>query len=1080
MTDRSRLADHADRERITTDLASSLLVEAAAGTGKTTSMVARMMALLRGGHAQIANLAAMTFTVKAAGHLREKFAQALRSAIRESTNPEERARLVSAIDQIDRPFIGTIHSFCATLLREHPLEAGIAPAFTVVDETEAAMLQTAVFHDFMRGVGGGAAAATALLEERDIPLAALRDAYLQLCAHPDVYFPAPGVPEPDLTDAHAELVRLVEDLDGLFSPSATPDREDDLQQLLRATMRREWRHASDSAQVVQLLSPFRRGAGLVRLRSWRGMVDDPKTVVRDRVADFAKRHVDPALRRWEEYLYPLIVTRARDIAAHWHAEKARRGLLTNNDLLLRARDVLRDHAEVRTQIQQRFTHLLVDEFQDTDPVQAEIILYIVGDAHAERDWRKLRPRPGALFIVGDPRQSIYRFRRADISVYNAVASILENSGPARLYLSSSFRALPALCDWVNKRFAAVFPAKDSPAQARHSPISSVRSAEGTLRGTYALPITYGSMRSPATMLEQEAALLAHWTASALAADIQIPVRHDDGSETLRPLAPRDILLLTPTNAGIDAFAAAMEQRNIAVTVAGGYALRDGDTLRPLMHILHALADPLDEISVVAFLRGPYCGADDAALADYRARGGQFTFFSPVIKGADPRILDGLAFLKGKVRLLRSFPPAAVVGSIIEEAGLMAWTAAADRGNLRAGTLQRLVEFVQHASARGLALAAIVAQLDTAMARSRIDGMALFPDENAMRIMNVHKAKGLEAPVVILARHSSQQSGRDRQTVCIDRRAQPPRGVMRVQQRFPGGGGIQVAAPRDWEEVRGAEQRFLDAERERLQYVAATRAESALIVVRRTNESTQADSWDILLTGAMQDAPQFPVARSSATEQNAGPSSPLQAAQDIARRREEAGVKRYALQSPSRLAHASRPAGHHPHGEDEDRPGAARGGGKDFGKAVHELLETALRDDVQQAVDLLDQVAAEFEVDVALQPRLRELLSDVAAHPLWKRMRQATRCYPEFSFGAPVTTGEDALPTALSGIIDVVFEDEEGWTIVDYKTDDVRDAEDPRVDQYRLQVAAYRDAWERITGQRPRTVLWFVATGLITD
>ncbi len=1076
MTDHTSLADREARARITSDLDTSLLVEAAAGTGKTTSMVARMTALLRTGRTRIEHLAAMTFTVKAAGHLREKFEQSLRAAVRESGDREEIAYLSAALDDIDRPFIGTIHAFCATLLRERPLEAGVDPGFAVLDETEAALLRARVFHDFMRD-GENTSPSAAGQEGHHIPLAALRDAYEQLCANPDVEFPAPAVPEPDLSAAFAQLCDLIEDLGALLPPDSASNDEDRLQSLLRATMRQPYRTTHDTAGRATLLAPFRSGEDLVRLKSWRDLIDDAKTDVRERCGAFAAEFVEPALRSWESFLYPAAIAQARRIAARWETEKQRRGLCTNDDLLILTRDMLRDHPAVREELQQRFTHLLVDEFQDTDPVQAEIMLYLTGEDTTERDWHRLRPRPGSLFVVGDPRQSIYRFRRADITVYNSVARILEANGSSRLRLSSSFRALPAVCDWVNTRFAEVFPAAETPYQAAHVPLTAVRSGESPLRGAYAMPITYSGMKSSATMLAEETALLAQWTASALAAEIRIAVRADDGTETQRVLAPRDILLLTPTNAGIDAFAAAMEQRGIPVTVAGGYALRDRKTLRPLMHILHALADPLDEISVVAYLRGPLCGADDAALADYRARGGQFTFFSPVIKGADTRILDGLAFLKGKVRLLRSLPPAAVIGSIIEEAGLLSWTASAERGNLRAGTLQRLVEFAQAASARGQAFADIVSGLDAAMERSRVDGIALFPDANAVRIMNVHKAKGLEAPVVILARHNGARTGRDLQTVCIDRRTQPPRGVMRVQQRFPGGGAVPVAVAADWEDVRAVEQQYLDAERERLQYVAATRAECVLLVVRRSNESKTPDSWDVLLRGSLEDAPEFPAAPDTAESHAPTLPSPRQVKDEIERRRIAAAQKSYVLQSPSRLAHPI--DGGAAKGGPEHTP-ASDGQGRHFGSAAHRILETALRDSPEDARLLIAPIAEEMKLDGAQQDMLREMLERAVSNALWQRMSAATRCYTELPFGEMISGDRETIPTVMRGTIDAVFEENGVWTIVDYKTDEVRDADDPRVAQYRQQIGAYRDAWERITGQRPRALLWFVRTDLIAE
>ena len=135
--------------------------------------------------------------------------------------------------------------------------------------------------------------------------------------------------------------------------------------------------------------------------------------------------------------------------------KRRAGALDFVDLLLRARDLLVGHAQVRRAFQSRFTHLFVDEFQDTDPLQAEILLLLAADDPAERDWRRVAPVPGKLFLVGDPKQAIYRFRRADVETYQEVCDLLESRGAKRAYLHTSFRATPAIQHAVNAAFAPI-------------------------------------------------------------------------------------------------------------------------------------------------------------------------------------------------------------------------------------------------------------------------------------------------------------------------------------------------------------------------------------------------------------------------------------------------------------------------------------------------------------------------------------------------------------------------------------------------------------------------------------------------
>ncbi|MCB2206325.1 UvrD-helicase domain-containing protein [bacterium] len=1086
MSERLKLTDQDARQRIVNDTGHCILVEAAAGTGKTTSLVMRMTALLRQGLVRIEHLAAMTFTVKAAGHLRQKFEVSLQSALSEpDLPPNERQRIVDALHDIDRPFIGTIHAFCAQLLRERPLEAGVDPDFHIIDDQEAAALQQRIFFLAMRKDRSGSTAAKEMLRSLQLPLSALQETYALLCEHPDTEFPAERRAEPDLRPARDRLIELYEILAPAIPPDVRP-KEDALQGILRSLRLVELSSLTSAGDIARVLAPFMKDSLLTQKR-WDEIGLDGKHTVAPLLEDFLQNYAVSAYSAWKQYCYPLLIEHARPLAALFREELQSRGALTHDDLLLRTRDMLREHPSVREDLQQRYTHLLVDEFQDTDPAQAEIMLYLTGEDVSENAWRKLCPRAGSLFVVGDPRQSIYRFRQADISIYNVVANIIERGGEQRLRLDNSFRSLPAITDWVNTRFSEIFPEEATPYQAAAAPLTPVRANLGGFTGVYAFPLQCSDRRKPEQCLLEETEALASWTADALRSGMKIQVRTGDGEEELRALRPEDILLLTPENAGITAFADAMERAGIPVTIAGGFALRDRVTLRPIMQILHALADPLDEISVVAFLRGPYCGVDDAALTAYRDQGGRFTFFSSVVKDADARILDGLAFIKGKVRLLRSLPPAAVVGSVLEELGLLAWTSTDAGGNMRAGTLQRLMEFVQHYSARGFSLAEIVGNLDAATRQSPVDGMPLFPDTHALRIMNVHKAKGLEAPIVILAQHRSRQR-KDRERLCVDRSTAPPTGSMRIHAKQGEYNGPQVAVSELWDRQYEEEQRFLEAERMRLQYVAATRAENALIIAHNANmQNVHKETWSTLLQTDLPAAPSFgPVGQQDRIGPPADPAVPFDASarEKIETRLHDAAAEGYELLSPSRLTlHAATPVS----------ASSEHGHGARFGTAAHRLFELALQ---QQALhdekeidgdsaekrlqDICARIASDEGLDAAMEVQLRDLSTRVSAHPLWQRMQNARRWYTELPFGTAWEEDADAMPAVMSGVMDAVFEDETGWTIVDYKTDLVETMEDPRVAAYRSQISAYATAWERMTGTRPATILWFVMNGLLVE
>ena len=168
--------------------------------------------------------------------------------------------------------------------------------------------------------------------------------------------------------------------------------------------------------------------------------------------------------------------------------KARAGALDFLDLLLGARDLVRDNAVVRQGFQARFKRIFVDEFQDTDPLQAEILLLLAADDNAETDWRRARPRPGTLFLVGDPKQSIYRFRRADVGVYREVCDRLATLGATLVHLNTSFRAVPEIQACVNNAFEPVMTGDAFTLQAPYVALAPHRSPLPSQPAIVALPV----------------------------------------------------------------------------------------------------------------------------------------------------------------------------------------------------------------------------------------------------------------------------------------------------------------------------------------------------------------------------------------------------------------------------------------------------------------------------------------------------------------------------------------------------------------------------------------------------------------
>jgi ATP-dependent helicase/nuclease subunit A len=414
-------ADQAERDRIANDLDVTMMVEAAAGTGKTTSLVTRMVALVVSGKYRATELAAITFTRKAGAQLREKFQEALEKESERTRSP----RIGDALAELDRTFLGTTHAFCGRLLRERPVEAGLEPEFRELDEQQARIHAA----DFWLGWWEARAAAgdERIARARKVGAKAsdLLPAFRAVVGNPDVTMIAEETPRPDLKPVCEAVAKEVERLLPLLAPpSDEKDAFGDMIREVHATA--ESADLDDVRDQVRLLAEAKPLKAV--LKRWPPDRKALATQIRDEWLDFVNGEIEPVRRRWREHVHGVLMEVVVPAAEDYATQRKHDGVVTFDDLLLRTRDLLRDFPEVRRYFQSRFRVLLVDEFQDTDPLQAEILFYLTGEETEGKRWRKLVPRSGSLFIVGDPKQSIYRFRRADISTYIEVRELIRRGG----------------------------------------------------------------------------------------------------------------------------------------------------------------------------------------------------------------------------------------------------------------------------------------------------------------------------------------------------------------------------------------------------------------------------------------------------------------------------------------------------------------------------------------------------------------------------------------------------------------------------------------------------------------------------
>jgi ATP-dependent helicase/nuclease subunit A len=1028
-----RLPDQSARDLVEQALDRNLLVEAGAGSGKTESLARRMAAGIAAGRYEVEGMAAVTFTRKAAAELRARFQLDLERRLREEADAARRARLETALARLERLFAGTIHAFCAHLLRERPVEAGVAPGFTELDDLEDDVQRRAAWRRYCeRERAGGSPAFAALLDAGLVPKD-LDEAFATVCRFPEVAFPPGEAPMPDPAPARRALERFWQRLERLLPrplPRATTCEVQRRVRELRGRLR-----VADLARASELAALLGRWDGPPRLvRKWW---IDPAPVPR-LVGAFCDEVV-PFLAAWRRYCYGVAVRFLDGGRAYAAEARCRTITLSYEDLLQIAARLLRDRADVRGALQQKYRWLFVDEFQDTDPIQAEVICLLAAEAvgtPGRADWTRVPLRPGALFVVGDPKQSIFRFRRADIETYGCVRARIEATGGSTVALTTSFRARPALCDWANTVFPRFFPRRATPQQPAFESLDAFREAGESRR------VGVRQLVVPESVAKREVA-----RADAEAVGRVIRVEVDSGRRGFG-----DFLVLTCRKKALAGYAAALEALEIPLEVSGAAGFTASRAVGVLWTLLCALSDPGDEPALVGVLRGPLYGLSDVELFRHVRAGLPLRLTVPLPEEAGGPVADALREVHDLYRLTRRLPAPAAVERILEATGWLAAGAGESPAGAEAGHLLHAVDRVRRITEAGGTLADAAAALEDALESSEVDSVPLESGRrDVVRLMNLHKAKGLEAAVVFLA--DPLNGLPERADVRIVREGGAPRGYFQIRRGYE-----VLAEPADWAAHEAAELEYVGAEARRLLYVAGTRAKD-LLVVSRWAGGGASGPWQPFAP-FLQDVPALRVPDADAPAPSRTRVTVEARTADAAARtaRHAAAVRAsWRVDSVTATAHRAAPVGRPVQAGRVREPDT----GLAWGNLVHGLLEHAARGPHPDRAHLA-RVAAWLTFD---NPELRRVVPEaldtverVLASDLWQQARAALELDAEVPFATRLYSPDG--PTVLHGVIDLAFRTAEGWSLIDYKTDQTDLA--TLVARHADQVRQYAAHWATLT------------------
>lgn len=1050
------LSDDASRKAVRERLDVSMLVEAGAGSGKTTLMVERLLALIRHG-VPINEIAAVTFTRKAANELRERFETQLERDAQTDANSR------AALHGQERMFIGTIHAFCGRILREHAIEAGLSPGFEELDDVRDAVLRERFWRTFVINAQLEGNPLIVALDDAGVAPSQLYGVFAAFHAHRDAHFDAPVAPAPE----HAAIASKLMALHRLCAPlrvragDATCGMFDLLSSLARAhDAASGWTRGAEVARTLRRLPREWDAKFLpITLFGRKDADKQPMKALESAYRGFLENDVLPWETQWAAHAYAPTIAFLQEANVRFAVERRLHARLTFDDLLIEAARLLREMPELRRSVGQRWTHLLIDEFQDTDAVQAEIAL-LIASPDERGDWKEATPLPGRLFLVGDPKQSIYRFRRADIATYDFVKSRIAQHGEVH-QLTSNFRSAQAIADLVNAHFSTTFPAKTKRngtevMQAAFAPMIPAGLITLQTTGTIARYVVgpAGSDRTGETTRE-DARLLASWIATRIASGER---------------RAEDFLVITSQRGRLQQYAGEFARQSIPVDVDG--ARHDTDAfLQELLIVLHAIADPGNPVRVVAALEGVMCGASHEELFAYR---GRWDITTPP-PAPDTPVAQALTQLHDWWRQAQSMPAASLIDLVADEMSLFPLMAGGDLGESRAGVLLHIIARVREEQGEASSVEGALLVIDELL-RAEDTALPLRPHRGgALRLMNLHRAKGLEAKVVVLA---APIKDAEKDTTLIAWRAEDGRthAALRVLDEE-----CTIAAPLVWTALEADDALREQAERERLLYVATTRAVEELVVSQRRSYVSSSGShddesaWAPLAPLLEQSTPlvlesRVPAPRTE-VEEDVDFESRLGA---IRTQRSAAATESFRLAT---VTEASRRALYSSDDDDDThvltrqlRDDRGAQAGMQMGSAVHAVLEGALRGRRDKALnDYIDAVAWQVwgrEGEDVLQEhrgRLHRLVAAAMQSDAWSTVATGATL-PELPVAAMIA-GDT--PQLIEGVLDAITIADNDATIVDWKAAASVERFAALHDAYASQGAMYADIVKTRSGLQTR-------------
>lgn len=874
-----RIIDSNSRDKIIHNTNTNFFVEAGAGSGKTTVLVERMVAMIEEGK-NIEHICAITFTKAAANEFYARFQKRLIERSNAKTednfvpsptklnNPSDltRSRCLKALNNIDLAFMGTIDSFCNMIMSEHPSLSKIPPNSSLISDEEEDALYLKEYTNILNGFYENKeleekASLFRSYSNKDSETFITTLKFLLDHRSSNIVVPNNRIISLDLRfkSEKETIIKIVDTL--IKHPEIITSKNEEAAETIRKNLirYRQTLYLSWDTNITGVIYGLKYSIFNKDLRLYLG--DKTIEALGPNIKYF-KEHLSRNTPKWYEVDDELInilseieankyqvtldfVNHAKDfILAKLRSE----GKLTFSDYLVYLRDTLKDDAcngaKLISHIKQRHKYYMIDEFQDTDPIQSEIFFYLAAQT-IDSDWKKCVPEPGSLFIVGDPKQSIYRFKNADVSAFLNIKKMFEDERIGEvLNLYSNFRSTYQIRNWFNDTFKDIM--LDSPDQSAYPLIPTDESEiKDDFSGVYSYEVG----------TKEESEEIAETILKLVNNDkYQIYVKEFiDNKEVLvkRNLTWKDFMLITPTKSKLSNFTSAFRRYKIPYYVEGNIEFIECPALIEIINLYSFIAYHNDNRYLYGALKSKLFNVKENDLISLRENKCYLDIHSEIENiNVSVDLRKAFEELNNLVNLSNNLSSSQLFKVMMEELNVFEMV-----GNKNMEYLYFVFELIKSKeNAKEIVNHIECAKylnnlLENTSKTERCPG--LIKDGNQVHLANLHKVKGLEAPIVILASPNRKASPIEFRR---DNSSYENLGyVFKISKSGSFGGSI--IETNNYDDLKELEQISVEAENLRLAYVGATRARNVLIISSKrlkSGEQSNTNPWKYLLNDRVND------------------------------------------------------------------------------------------------------------------------------------------------------------------------------------------------------------------------------------